>query len=48
MRIGSIGLMGLSLPHFFGWQQQAKAAGAPAARLAGLGAVASTLFALAV
>jgi hypothetical protein len=35
MRIGSIGLMGLSLPHFFGWQQQAKAAGASAARLAG-------------
>ncbi len=35
MRIGSIGLMGLSLPHFFGWQQQAKAAGAAAARLAG-------------
>ena len=30
MRIGSIGLMGLSLPHFFAWQQQAKAAGASA------------------
>src|ERR1700691_3185370 len=26
MRIGSIGLMGLSLPHFFLWRQQAKAA----------------------
>src|SRR5215469_16780017 len=26
MRIGSIGLMGLSLPHFFLWRDQAKAA----------------------
>src|SRR3974377_2249340 len=28
MRIGSIGLMGLSLPHFFLWRDQAKAASA--------------------
>ena len=27
MRVGSIGLMGLSLPHFFLWRDQAKAAG---------------------
>src|SRR5215472_11061123 len=29
MRIGSIGLMGLSLPHFFFWREQAKAASLP-------------------
>lgn len=34
MRIGSIGLMGISLPHFFLWRQQAKASPA-AARLEG-------------
>src|SRR6516225_7113756 len=27
LRIGSIGMMGLSLPHFFLWRDQAKAAG---------------------
>src|ERR671910_576934 len=31
LRIGSIGMMGLSLPHFFFWQAQADAAAAAAA-----------------
>src|SRR5437764_13509231 len=34
MRIGSIGLMGLSLPHFFLWRDQAKA-GVAASKYAG-------------
>src|SRR5947207_11033549 len=35
MRIGSIGLMGLSLPHFFLWRDQAKADGVGGGKYAG-------------
>ena len=35
MRIGSIGLMGLSLPHFFLWKDQAKGASIAAQKYAG-------------